>query len=85
LDESIRTEIIDDIMAGSFVIRQSKTILPLFEIALVLVPFDHVASFTINADHGIIRAVEFAESGWTSGGCAISIHKQQARPLALET
>ena len=28
--------------------------LPLFEIALVLVRFDHVASFIINADHCII-------------------------------
>jgi hypothetical protein len=27
---------------------------PLFEIALVLVRFDHVASVIINADHGIV-------------------------------
>jgi hypothetical protein len=26
---------------------------PLFEIALVLVRFDHIASFIVNANHGI--------------------------------
>jgi hypothetical protein len=29
--------------------------LPLFEIALVLVRLDHVASRIVNADHGIVR------------------------------
>jgi hypothetical protein len=46
------------IMAGSFAIRQSKTILarflPFFEIALVLVRRDHVASRIVNANHGIM-------------------------------
>jgi hypothetical protein len=27
---------------------------PLFEIALVLVGFDHVASYIINADYGVV-------------------------------
>jgi hypothetical protein len=30
----------------------------LFEIALVFVRLDHVASFIINADHGVIRTVK---------------------------
>jgi hypothetical protein len=42
-------------MAGSFAIRQSKTILarflPFLEIALVLVRFDHVACVIVNANH----------------------------------
>jgi hypothetical protein len=49
------------IMAGSFAIRQSKTILarsceasPFFEIALVLVRFDHGANRIVNADHSIM-------------------------------
>jgi hypothetical protein len=47
------------IVAGSFAIRQSKTILArnrlrcLFELALVLVRFDHVARRIINANDGI--------------------------------
>jgi hypothetical protein len=42
------------IIARSFIVRQSKTIrmrfLRFFEIALVLVRFDHVASVIANAD-----------------------------------
>jgi hypothetical protein len=30
----------------------------LFELALVLVRLDHVASFIINADHGVMRTVK---------------------------
>jgi hypothetical protein len=48
-------------MAGSPTIRQSKTILarsceasPLFEIALVLVRFDHVVGVIVNADLGVV-------------------------------
>jgi hypothetical protein len=33
---------------------QQKANLPLFEIASMLVPLDHVASFIINASHGIM-------------------------------
>jgi hypothetical protein len=33
-----------------------KSNLPLFEIARVLVRFDHVARFIVNANHGIVRA-----------------------------
>jgi hypothetical protein len=40
-------------MAGSFAVQQSKTILPLFEIALVLVCFNHVARIVVNANHSI--------------------------------
>ena len=36
-------------MAGSFTIRQLKTILALFEISFVLVRFNHVASRIVNA------------------------------------
>jgi hypothetical protein len=35
-----------------FVSREQNS--PLFEIALVLVPVDHVASSIVNADHGIM-------------------------------
>jgi hypothetical protein len=45
---------VDGIMAGSSAIRQSKTILRFFEIAPVLVRFNHVASFIVNANHGIM-------------------------------
>ena len=49
------TGIVDDIIAGSFAIRQSKTIvaaiLRLFEIALVYVRFDFVTGRIVNANH----------------------------------
>jgi hypothetical protein len=50
-------------MAGSFAIRQSKTILPLFEVAFVLACFNHVASIIVNADHGSIRPDRTRYSG----------------------
>jgi len=31
---------------------------PLFEIAFLLVPLDHVASRIVNANHGAVRAAE---------------------------
>jgi hypothetical protein len=47
-----------DILAASFAIRQSETILPpilrFFEIALVVMRRDHVASVIVNANHGIM-------------------------------
>jgi hypothetical protein len=55
---SALAEIVDDIMAASFAVRQSKTILARilrsFEIAFVLVRFDHVARFIVNPDHSIM-------------------------------
>jgi hypothetical protein len=46
------------IVAGSFAIRQSKTILApilwFFEIASVVVRLDHIASFIVNANHCIM-------------------------------
>jgi hypothetical protein len=46
------------IVAGLFAIRQSETILARFygflKIALLLVRLDHVASFIVNANHGIM-------------------------------
>jgi len=31
-----------------------QSLLPLFEIACVLVRLDHIASFTVNANHGVM-------------------------------
>ena len=36
--------------------EKSRQFSPLFKLALVLVRFDHVASFILNANHGIMRA-----------------------------
>jgi len=46
---------------GNPIVRKN---LPLFEVALVLVRFDHVASIIVNANHGNRRrkAVAFCES-----------------------
>ncbi len=54
---------------------------PLFEIARVLVRLDHVASFIVNANHGIMRtAVEFRVSD-----CVAWRHRQyQKPPVSLE-
>jgi hypothetical protein len=45
--------------------------LPFFEIARVLVRFDHVARFIVNVDHSVMRAAEklcvvnrVADSAW---------------------
>ena len=41
-------------MAGPFAVRQSKTTLPLFEVAFVLVRLGYVARVIVNANHGIV-------------------------------
>jgi hypothetical protein len=39
-------------------LRQVQASLRLLELASVLVPVDHVASFIVNADRGIVRVVK---------------------------
>jgi hypothetical protein len=67
---------------------------PFFEIAPVLVRFDHIASVIVNANHGIMSAVEklcmgvvrvdsFAANGGNRLGNAISISR--LRKFCLST
>jgi hypothetical protein len=49
----VEAKIVDDIMAGSFAIRQSKTG-AILRRARVLVRFNHVASVIVNANHSIM-------------------------------
>jgi hypothetical protein len=39
-------------------VQRSSNFLPLFEIALVLVRFDHISSVIVNANHSVMWAAE---------------------------